>query len=92
MDQVNKAAQAYCDAHTIALRKGLEEAEQREQAERKDKEELKSLNKQLIGEIHELKRQLKDAKDEHQEWRLQYSAALSEKIALLRPYEVSHTR
>jgi predicted nuclease with TOPRIM domain len=82
MNQVIKAAQAFSDSKTAALKKSLD-------AERKDKEELKRLNQQLIGEVQQLQRQLKDAKDQHEEWRVKYSKALSEKIALLRPHEVS---
>jgi phage shock protein A len=82
MNQVIKAAQAFSDSKTAALKKSLD-------AERKDKEELKRLNQQLIGKVHQLQRQLQDAKDQHEEWRVKYSKALSEKIALLRPYEVS---
>jgi hypothetical protein len=83
INQVIKAAQAFSDSKTAALKKSLD-------AERKDKEELKRLNQQLIGEVQQLQRQLKDAKDQHEEWRVKYSKALSEKIALLRPHEVSH--
>jgi phage shock protein A len=82
INQVIKAAQAFSDSKTAALKKSLD-------AERKDKEELKRLNQQLIGKVHQLQRQLQDAKDQHEEWRVKYSKALSEKIALLRPYEVS---
>jgi chromosome segregation ATPase len=75
---------------TASLEKRIEQAGQREEDERKDKEGLKRLNKELISQSHQVQRNASKAKAEHEQWRLQYSTALSEKIDLLRQYGVSH--
>lgn len=89
MDQILKAAQAYCDSETAELKKLLEAAKRREKEDKEDRRELKQLNEQLIEENEELKSRLRSMQEKHREWRNKYNAALSEKIALLRQHEVS---
>jgi hypothetical protein len=89
MDQILKAAQAYCDSETADLKKLLDAAKRREKEDKEDRRELKQLNEQLIEENQELKSRLRSMQEKHREWRNKYNAALSEKIALLRQHEVS---
>jgi hypothetical protein len=92
MDQILKAAQAYCDSETADLKKLLDAAKRREKEDKEDRRELKQLNEQLIEENQELKSRLRSMQEKHREWRNKYNAALSEKIALLRQHEVSLVR
>lgn len=74
---------------TASLEKRIEQAGQREEEEKKDKEGLKRLNKELIAQSHEIQQNASRAKTEHKQLLLQYSTALSEKIDLIRQYGVS---
>lgn len=74
---------------TAALDRRLDQAKERENAERADKEEMKRLNAELIERSHRIQQEMSDLKNTDKQWLLKYSDALTEKIDLLRQYGVS---